>query len=45
MLVVKEFGKKFYVVNTKSGKRQGYKNGYDSMKEALKALAELKKLV
>ncbi len=39
--VIKEFAKKYYIVNKKSGKRKN-KDGYDSMKEALEILAELK---
>ena len=41
MLVVKEFNKKFYVVNIKSGKRKPRK-GFNTMKEALKYIAEEK---
>jgi len=41
MLVVKEFDKKYYIVNRKSGKRKN-KKGYEDMKKALEALAEMK---
>jgi len=41
MLVVKEFNKKFYVVNVKSGKRKP-KEGFESMKEALAHIAKQK---
>lgn len=39
--VVKEFDKKYYVVNKKTGKRKN-KVGYKTMKEALKLLAALR---
>ena len=39
--VIKEFDKKYYIVNRKTGKRKN-KVGYDNMKEALEALVELR---
>ena len=41
MLVVKVFGKRFYVVNKQSGKRKP-KEGFETMKEALEYIAEVK---
>jgi len=41
MLVVKEFNKRFYVVNIKTGKRKP-KKGFDDMKAALEYIAEQK---
>jgi len=44
MLVVKEFNKRFYVVNIKTGKRKP-RDGFESMKEALEYIAEQKEEV